>query len=157
MYGFDFGENDHKDLLPFQEMGAFLIFWEMELSYISGNRNLEKIPFILGNGTFLVFEERYIQNPGITEEIFCLLWCFCNLCNSKAQGNCLWSKFKDYMTILMFKEYKRFRYFVKYSCAQEMELFSPRLKKLLIVQEGTYRSWKSNKTSAPKKSLVTFW
>ena len=40
--------------------------------------------------------------------------------------------------ISMFKEYKRFRYFVKYSCPQEIELPSSNLKKCFIFQEGTY-------------------
>ena len=56
----------------------------------------------------------------------------------------------------MFKEYKRFRYFVKYSCAQQMELSSPKLKKFLIFQEGTYRTYKSNTKSAPNKFLPLF-
>ena len=38
----------------------------------------------------------------------------------------------------MFKEYQKFRYFVKYFCGQEMELAIPKLKKRLILQEGTY-------------------
>ena len=32
----------------------------------------------------------------------------------------------------MFKECERFRHFVKFSCEQEMELSSPKLKKLRI-------------------------
>ena len=37
-----------------------------------------------------------------------------------------------------------------------MELSSRNLKKLLIFQEGTYRTWKSNKKPAPKKFLVSW-
>ena len=56
----------------------------------------------------------------------------------------------------MFKEYIRFSYFVKYSCTEEMELSSPDLIKLLIFQEGTYSTRKSNKKHAPKKFLVSW-
>ena len=35
----------------------------------------------------------------------------------------------------MFKEYKRFRYFVKYSCAQEMELLAPTLENFLYFRK----------------------
>ena len=59
------------------------------------------------------------------------------------------------MTILRFKEHKRFRYFVTHSCAQEMEVSSPKLKNLHISQEESYRTRKSSKKSAPKKFLVS--
>ena len=39
------------------------------------------------------------------------------------------------MTILMFKEYKSFRYFVKYSYPQEMELSRPSLKNFLYFRK----------------------
>ena len=59
----------------------------------------------------------------------------------------------------MFKECERFRHFVKFSCEQEMELSSPKLKKLLIFHERNCRTCKSNKNqtnqSAPKKCLVS--
>ena len=106
------------------------------------------------------FQTKNLQSPKnkqkiYSQEISCLLWRFCNLYSSKAQTNFLWSKFKHYTTILMFKEYKRFRYFIKYSYAQEMELSSSKIKKLVIFQEGTYWTWKSNKKSVPKKFLVS--
>ena len=36
---------------------TFYIFSKESFSYISRNGNLEKIPYILGNGTFLIFQE----------------------------------------------------------------------------------------------------
>ena len=47
-----------KKFLIFSQKKAFLIFREMELSYILGNGNPEKIPYISGNGTFLYFMKR---------------------------------------------------------------------------------------------------
>ena len=44
-----------KKFLIFSQKKAFHIFWEMELSYILGNRNPEKISYISGNGTLLFF------------------------------------------------------------------------------------------------------
>ena len=38
-----------KKFLVFSQKKAFLIFWEMELLYILGNSNPEKIPYISGN------------------------------------------------------------------------------------------------------------
>ena len=52
-----------KKFLIFSQKKAFLIFREIELSYISGNGNTEKIPYISGNGIFfylrklLIFQE----------------------------------------------------------------------------------------------------
>ena len=37
-----------------------------KISYISRNGNPEKIPYIFLKDRFLIFQERYIQNPGIT-------------------------------------------------------------------------------------------
>ena len=45
------GYNIEKFLI-FSQKEAILIFREMELFYISGNRNPEKIPYISENGTF---------------------------------------------------------------------------------------------------------
>ena len=39
-----------KKILIFSQKKAFLIFREMELSYILGNRNPEKNPYISENG-----------------------------------------------------------------------------------------------------------
>ena len=47
-----------KKFLIFSQKKAFLIFREMELSYILGNGNPEKIPYVSGNGTFLYFMKR---------------------------------------------------------------------------------------------------
>ena len=47
-----------KKFLIFSQKKAFLIFREMELPYILGNENPEKIPYISGNGTFLYFGKR---------------------------------------------------------------------------------------------------
>ena len=47
-----------KKFLIFSQKKAFLIFWEMELSYILGNGNPEKISYVSGNGTFLYFMKR---------------------------------------------------------------------------------------------------
>ena len=41
---------------------AFLIFREMELSYILGNRNPEKIPHISGNGIFIFQEKETLKS-----------------------------------------------------------------------------------------------
>ena len=120
----------------------FLIFREMKIS----NHKSKKL---------VKSQTKNLQSPKnkqkiYSQEISCLSSRFCNLYSSKAQPNFLWSKFKHYMTILMFKEYKRFRYFIKYSYAQEMELSSSKIKKLIIFQEETYWTWKSNKKSVPK-------
>ena len=47
-----------KKFLRFSQKEAFLIFRGTETS---------KNPYLSGNGTFLVFQERNIQNPDITE------------------------------------------------------------------------------------------
>ena len=39
-------------------VGNFLYFLKESFSHISGNRNPEKISYILGNGTFLYFWKR---------------------------------------------------------------------------------------------------
>ena len=49
-----------KKFLIFSQKKAFLIFWGIELSYILGNGDLEKIPYISGNGTFLYFRKLLI-------------------------------------------------------------------------------------------------
>ena len=43
-----------KKFLMFSQNKAFL-YWEMELSYILGYGNPEKIPYISGNETFFIF------------------------------------------------------------------------------------------------------
>ena len=42
-------------ILMFSQKKAFLILQKMERSYISGNGNTEKIPYISGKKTFLKF------------------------------------------------------------------------------------------------------
>ena len=46
-----------KILFTFSQKKVFLIFQEMELSYILGNGNTEKIPYFSGKGFFLLHEE----------------------------------------------------------------------------------------------------
>ena len=51
------GSNIKKFLIMSQKK-VFPIFREMELFYISGNKNTEKILYISGNRTFLYFTKR---------------------------------------------------------------------------------------------------
>ena len=44
-----------EKILMFSQKTAFLILQKMERSYISGNGNTEKIPYISGKKTFLKF------------------------------------------------------------------------------------------------------
>ena len=46
-----------KILFTFSQKKVFLIFQEMELSYILGNGNTEKIPYFSGKGFLLLHEE----------------------------------------------------------------------------------------------------
>ena len=129
-----------------------------KVSYISQKRNF--LAPSLKNFLYFRKELTRLKNRQrhCSREFSCLLWRFCNVYSGKAWGKSLWSKFKHFMTILMFKEYRKFRYFVKYFWMQEMELSSPNLKKLFVFQKRTYRTWKSNKKSPWRifLSLVTF-
>ena len=49
----------HPDIFPYiQEIEISNIFFKKSFSYVSGNGNPEKIPYISGNGTFLYFKKR---------------------------------------------------------------------------------------------------
>ena len=53
-----------KKFLIFSQKKAFLTIWEMELFYILGNDNPQKIPYIYGNITFFIFRKTEApQNP----------------------------------------------------------------------------------------------
>ena len=55
-----------KKFLIFSQKKAFLTIWEMELFYILGNDNPQKIPYIYGNITFFIFRKTEApQNPYI--------------------------------------------------------------------------------------------
>ena len=49
----------HPEIFPYiQEIEISNIFFKKSFSYVSGNGNPEKIPYISGNGTFLYFKKR---------------------------------------------------------------------------------------------------
>ena len=54
-----------KKFLIFSQKKAFLIFRDMELYYILGKGNPEKVPYILGNGTFLYFGKRKLRKKSL--------------------------------------------------------------------------------------------
>ena len=58
--GMEISGSDIKKFLIFSQKKAFLIFQQMELSYVSRNGNTEKIPYFSGNGTFLHFRKLLI-------------------------------------------------------------------------------------------------
>ena len=57
--GMECSGSNIKKFLIFSQKKAFLIFREVERSYIPGNGNTEKILYISGNGTFLYFRRNF--------------------------------------------------------------------------------------------------
>ena len=116
-----FSGSNNKFPIFFQKK-AFLIFWEMGFSYISGNGNPPKIPNISGiEEAFLYFRKQ------------------------KPKKNSLYFRKQNFLIFqeVTFRAWKKT--ILRKLVFQEMKLSSPKLKKPFMFQERICNAWKTKK------------